>query len=213
MRSNDEYKGAANAAVDILDGYENRDGWRSTHNQLRSRRAGTTANICESVARKRNYSYENKSSRSNYTDDKDSSVATSRNVSDVSGVNEPQRFAKCPIIRLGQRTCISGDGANSSRLDSGDPDVMLVRPSEDSPDSSSVRLLNCRQRQGLGSVIEVDEPSPEVRQSSPLMVDHVSNPDSDARVRQMEADEMFALELQERLYNESPVTILLFCWI
>lgn len=214
MRSNDEYKGTANPAVDVLGGFENRGGWRSTRNQLRSGRAGTEANICEIVPRRRNYPCEIKrSSRSNYAADKNSCLRTSRHVSDFNGVDEPQHFANTPITRPNQRAFSSRGDAQSSRLDFDDSNVMFVGSSEESPDSSSVRLLNCRQRQGLGSVIDVDESSPEVVQSSPLIVDHAASPDSDARLRQMEADEMLARELQQQLYNESPVTVLLFWWI
>ncbi|KAK4776411.1 hypothetical protein SAY86_005099 [Trapa natans] len=203
IRSDGNHIGTANAAVDVLDGYENQDGWRSAHNQPRSGRTGTAANICLSVSQKRSNSYQNKSSRSNHTDDRYSSLATSWHVSDVNGVNEPGHSAKTSNTRIGRSACISEGGASSSRLDSGNPNVMLVGSSEDSP-GSTVGLFTSQQRQDLGSILEFEESSPEVRQYSPSM-DHVNSPDSDTRVRQMEADEMFALELQEQLYNESPM--------
>lgn len=69
--------------------------------------------------------------------------------------------------------------------------------------SSSIR--GPQSQATLGPVIEVDELSPAVRNTTSQSIDDVHNDDSDARARQVEADEMLARELQEQLYHEGPV--------
>ncbi|XP_031381152.1 uncharacterized protein LOC116195892 isoform X2 [Punica granatum] len=205
IRSDEEYKGTANASVDDFTGYESQGGWRSTRYQLRSGRAGNAASKCDNVVEKRNHHYESKSSssgRSNFAGE-----AASRHVSDVHRVDGRQHFANIPIRSQNRRASISRGDARSSRLGSEDSEVMFAASSEESPDSSSVRLQNRRQRRVLDSVIEINESSPEVGYSCPRNVDLVGSPDREARVRQLEADEMLARELQEQLYNESPMEL------
>ncbi|CBI33356.3 unnamed protein product, partial [Vitis vinifera] len=54
-------------------------------------------------------------------------------------------------------------------------------------------------------VIEIDEQSPEIRHVASRNGGSMNNDDSDARARQIEADEILARELQEQLYHEMPV--------
>ncbi|OVA01574.1 zinc finger protein [Macleaya cordata] len=55
-----------------------------------------------------------------------------------------------------------------------------------------------------GPIIEIDELSPEIRCRKPEDTGQMVNGNSDARSRQMEADEILARQLQEQFYHELP---------
>ncbi|XP_022924728.1 uncharacterized protein LOC111432144 isoform X1 [Cucurbita moschata] len=85
------------------------------------------------------------------------------------------------------------------------PDVVYLGTSEESSNSRSTRLQSRRIRDSLNEVIEVDELSPEMRHPVSQNVGSLNDNTSDARARQLEADEMLARELQEQLYQEIPI--------
>lgn len=86
-----------------------------------------------------------------------------------------------------------------------DSDVMFLASSREPVNSRSSRVHHSQSRASLGPVIDVDAFSPPVRRSSPQTIDSTSNDDSEARARQVEADEILARELQEQLYHETPL--------
>lgn len=80
-----------------------------------------------------------------------------------------------------------------------EPEVSVIRSSPEPSSSRPPRIQN-HQRQGI-QVLEIEDSSPDVRVfRGPRRVE---NDESDVKVRQIEADEMLARELQEQLYQES----------
>uniref|UniRef100_A0A5B7BXQ2 RING-type domain-containing protein n=1 Tax=Davidia involucrata TaxID=16924 RepID=A0A5B7BXQ2_DAVIN len=125
--------------------------------------------------------------------------------------DESRHAAKTLIKRQKQGSSSSNHGKFSkSGID--DSEIMFLGSSGEPSNSRSTRNLflgnrsTRNQHHGLGisdPVIEIDEFSPGIRQTGSHNVNCSSN-DSDARARQVEADEMLARELQEQLYNEMP---------
>lgn len=85
------------------------------------------------------------------------------------------------------------------------PDVVYLDTSGEASNSRSTRLQSQRIRDNLNEVIEVDELSPEMKHPVSQTVGCPNDDISDARARQLEADEMLARELQEQLYQEMPI--------
>lgn len=86
-----------------------------------------------------------------------------------------------------------------------DSDIVILGSYGEPSNSRSSRIQTRQRRGSLGPLIEVDDLSTERRQNLSHDLDCTNNDDSDARARQLEADEMLARELQEQLYNEMPV--------
>lgn len=93
------------------------------------------------------------------------------------------------------------NGFTSSRA-SNEPEVTVIRSSGEPSSSRSPRIQN-HQRHGT-QVLEIEDSSPEVRVfRRPRRVEQDV---SDVNVRQIEADEILARELQEQLYQEQTLT-------
>ncbi|KAM7488550.1 hypothetical protein LguiB_026034 [Lonicera macranthoides] len=116
---------------------------------------------------------------------------------------QPVQHANARIKRQKQGSASNTNGeCSTSNFD--DSEIVCLGSSVEPSNSRSTRDPN---RNGLGvldPVIEIDEFSPEVRENCSRNIGCSSNDDSDARARQLEADEMLARELQEELYNEVP---------
>lgn len=93
----------------------------------------------------------------------------------------------------------SNHGEASTSVDS---DIMFLGSSLEPSNSRSTSSRNSRSI--LNPIIEIEEFSPELRSGSRNRLHSTSDSDSNARERQLEADEMLARELQEQLYNEAP---------
>ncbi|KAK9288817.1 hypothetical protein L1049_017282 [Liquidambar formosana] len=87
----------------------------------------------------------------------------------------------------------------------GDSELVFLGSSGDPSNSRSTRNQNSRRCGILNPVIEIDESSPEIGLSDSVDISCMNSDDSYARARQVEADEILALELQEQLYQEVPV--------
>ncbi|KAL2530231.1 uncharacterized protein Fot_22832 [Forsythia ovata] len=101
------------------------------------------------------------------------------------------RSAANTLMKRQKQGSISSSSGEGSASTNDDPEILFLsspgEPSNSRSTSSGVGRLQ--------SIIEIDD-SPELKRDA-------SN--EDARVRQLEADEMLARELQEQLYNEMPV--------
>ncbi|CAK7336222.1 unnamed protein product [Dovyalis caffra] len=86
-----------------------------------------------------------------------------------------------------------------------DSKILFLGSSQESSSSRSSRVHNHQHEGNLEPIYEIDELSTEMRNNDPLVIGSRSNDDSDVRARQVEADEMLARELQERLYHEEPI--------
>ncbi|KAL7124206.1 hypothetical protein ABFS83_14G032800 [Erythranthe nasuta] len=101
-------------------------------------------------------------------------------------LNGPRSVADTFIKRQKQGEC--------STSVSSDQEVVFLSSSQEAVNSKS---SNSRNTNNLQPIIEVDESSPELRRNN--------DRDEEVRARQVEADEMMALELQEQFYSELPV--------
>lgn len=106
------------------------------------------------------------------------------------------------LKKFGSSSRIHGGCSTSISEDS---DVMFLASSREPVNSRSSRVHHSQSRASLGPVIDVDAFSPPVRRSTLQTIDSTSNDDSEARARQVEADEILARELQEQLYHETPL--------
>ncbi|XP_011020684.1 PREDICTED: uncharacterized protein LOC105122971 isoform X1 [Populus euphratica] len=85
-----------------------------------------------------------------------------------------------------------------------DTEVLFLGSSRGSSSSRSSGVHDHQHDGNLEPIYEIDELT-EVRNNDPQLIGSRSNEDSDVMARQMEADEMLARELQERLYHEEPI--------
>ncbi|XP_042517983.1 uncharacterized protein LOC122091861 [Macadamia integrifolia] len=85
-----------------------------------------------------------------------------------------------------------------------DSDVAYILSSGESTNARSIRRRNPHHRGNSGLVIVIDELSPETRGGNSVDTSQLDDNDSDARARQVEADEILAQQLQEQLYSELP---------
>ncbi|XP_043721423.1 uncharacterized protein LOC122668917 isoform X2 [Telopea speciosissima] len=85
-----------------------------------------------------------------------------------------------------------------------DSDGAYLLSSGEPPNARSIRRRNPHHRGNSGPVIVIDELSPETRGGNSFDISQLVDNDSDARARQMEADEILAQQLQEQLYSELP---------
>lgn len=108
------------------------------------------------------------------------------------------------IKRQRQGSSRSHQGESSSSAIANKELVVLESPVEPS-NVRSVRTHNSHTARTFQPIIDIDEFSPETRSNGSCNIDCISSSASDIRNRQLEADEIFARELQEQLYNESNV--------
>ncbi|KAI6694043.1 hypothetical protein NL676_021753 [Syzygium grande] len=107
--------------------------------------------------------------------------------------------------RQNKREVSFGNGNSCNRLVSNNSEIINLVSPGDSRNPSSARQHR-RQHQGASSsVIEIDDTSPGMSRSGGTILDTLNSFESDSRARQLEADEMLARELQEQLYNDSPM--------
>lgn len=96
----------------------------------------------------------------------------------------------------------SASSNHSETSTSVDSEIMFLGSSVEPSNSRSTRSRNSHNI--LNPIIEIEEFSPAIRRGSRNRLHGTSNSDSHAREIQLEADEMLARELQEKLYNEVP---------
>ena len=86
-----------------------------------------------------------------------------------------------------------------------DSEVLFLGSSRESSSSRSSRVHNRQHDGNLEPIYEIDELLTEVRNNDPQLIGSRNDEDSHVTARQVEADEMLARELQERLYHEEPI--------
>lgn len=139
----------------------------------------------------------------NFADDLNSNQTASTVLYESGRMAGHRREGKRVIRREKKRGLNMGNHGEGSTLDNGDSDIMFLGSSVTSESSKSSRILRPQSQGMLRPVIEVDELSPAAGPSDPQVVNSM-NDESEARARQLEADEMLARELQEQLYHEMP---------
>lgn len=138
-----------------------------------------------------------------FAKESDAAQTASRIDSEVDQVAGPHHAANTLTRRQKKHKLTSRNPGECSTSVSDDSDIVFLGSSGEN--SRSSRLQTRPNWGGLDPVIEVDELSPEMRQTISRGLDCINIDDSDSRARQVEADEMLARELQEQLYHEEPV--------
>ncbi|XP_022735728.1 uncharacterized protein LOC111289109 isoform X1 [Durio zibethinus] len=112
-------------------------------------------------------------------------------------ISEPSNAKRMLPKRQKKHVLTSRNGGESSRVIPNDSDIVFLGSSRGSSSSRSSRI---HIGQHL-NVLDLDK----MRGTSANYVDCVNDDDSEARARQVEADEMLARELQQQLYHEVPI--------
>lgn len=128
---------------------------------------------------------------------------------DNGSASERRHFGNALSKRQKKHGLRSRNQGESSTMVPDDLEILFLGSSGESSSSRSSRSRSSRiqnhQHQGiLDPIYEIDEFSPEMRDRD-FRVGSMNNEDSDARARQVEADEILARELQEQLYHEVPM--------
>lgn len=149
-------------------------------------------------------------SRSNYQTECDhakgqNASLTGPSESEMEQSSGPSRAENTFTKRLKKQGSNSRNRGECSTSVSEDSDIFFLGSSIESTNTRSSRHQGSQSRSISGPVIELDGFSPPVRHSTPQILDCTNNDDSEARARQVEADEMLARELQEQLYDEMPM--------
>ncbi|KAF8014296.1 hypothetical protein BT93_H0208 [Corymbia citriodora subsp. variegata] len=214
-----EDKGTNDTTVNLDDECERLGGWRTTHVHAKKARHGSEADILlsgrtdsagnlfqnrDNIVGKRTNSHPQSSTSCGNIANKDTRQIISEIVSEAGQTHGRPNSTRTSIRRQNNREVSFGNGNSCNRLVSNNSDIINLVSPGDSRNPSSARRLR-RQHQGASSsVIEIDDTSPGIGQSGTAILDTL-NGESDSRARQLEADEMLARELQEQLYNDSPV--------
>ncbi|KAI3865238.1 hypothetical protein MKX03_012828 [Papaver bracteatum] len=106
-----------------------------------------------------------------------------------------KRQRKHSLLRSNLEECSTSDFDDSK--------ITYIGSSGEPATARSTRSRVPRHRSTSCLIVEVDE-SPEIRRGRPEDSSQMVDGDSDARFRQMEADEILARQLQEQLYDEMP---------
>lgn len=120
-------------------------------------------------------------------------------------VNVRQRARSILIKRQRKHGSATSNTGESSTSVFNDSEIMFLGSSGEPSNSGSTRSQSHHGQGVMEPVIEIDEQSPEIRHVASRNGGSMNNDDSDARARQIEADEILARELQEQLYHEMPV--------
>ncbi|KAM3756284.1 hypothetical protein ACB098_02G100700 [Castanea mollissima] len=137
--------------------------------------------------------------------DCDAAQTAAEIVSDVDQIAGPHYAPNTLSRRQKKHRLTSRNRGECSASVTDDSDIVILGSYGEPSNSRSSRIQTRQRRGSLGPLIEVDDLSAEMRQNLSHDLDRTNNDDSDARARQLEADEMLARELQEQLYNEMPV--------
>ncbi|PON66110.1 43kDa postsynaptic protein [Trema orientale] len=213
----EEAKGISNGSRD-----EGLGGWRSTRNHSRKLdnnmpdAAGPLSWKTSGVRSSFHQQHETRLDRRDYGSRQNfqtkcdnpggpNAAVTAPFVFDMEQSSGPPRAEKTITKRLKKQGSPSRNHGECSTSISEDSDVFFIGSSKESTNTRSSRLPHSQSRAISGQVIELDGLSPPVRRSTPQVLDCANNDDSDARARQVEADEILARELQEQLYHEMPI--------
>lgn len=135
-----------------------------------------------------------------------SQTQTSSNLSLGSNQANMRRRSRNILIKrprkAGSATNNAGEGSTSV---SNDSEIMFLGSSGELSNSGSIGNQSHHCQDLMEPVIEIDDQSPEIRNVASRNRGGINSDDSDARARQIEADEIMARELQEQLYHEMPV--------
>ncbi|KAI3831103.1 hypothetical protein MKX03_015142 [Papaver bracteatum] len=172
--------GISNARGCELKRAEEIDGWRSTR-----RRSNTTSSEMPGFP----------------------SPARSSQQSFSAGPAGPENETRGRLNKMTKRqrkhSLLGSNLEECSTSDFDDSEITYIGSSGEPATARSTRSRVPRHRSTSCPIVVVDE-SPEIRRGRPEDSSQMVDGDSDARFRQMEADEILARQLQEQLYDEMP---------
>lgn len=201
---NGEANGISAASGDAFGCSTGIGGWRSTRNPSRNV-DHPLPDTARHLSRRNDVSGVNCRTKSDHTEDQHADQTVSWPISDLEQTTGPPRAGKTIIKRQRKQGSSSRNTGECSTSISEDSDIMIIGSSRGSSKSRSSRVCSPQSRVTLGSVIEIDELSPAVRNTTSQSIDDMDNDETEARARQVEADEILARELQEQLYHEGPI--------
>ncbi|CAL2224512.1 unnamed protein product [Prunus armeniaca] len=219
VNNNKEANGIRDVSSNISGRSEGLGGWRTTRNRSSQidyflpdsteplpRRTNGVGNFVNQhqnrVERRDTRSRGNRRTEDDVAEELNAAQKASGLVSELDRIPGSCHAAKTVTKRQRKQGLSLGNHAECSTSVSGDSDIAFLGSSENSKSSRIQRP----QFQGMSSrVIEVDDLSPAAGHSVPQSIDSI-NDDSNARARQLEADEILARELQEQLYHEVPIS-------
>ncbi|ONI26090.1 hypothetical protein PRUPE_1G003200 [Prunus persica] len=219
VNNNKEANGIRDVSSNISGRSEGLGGWRTTRNRSSQidyflpdsteplpRRTNGVGNFVNQhqnrVQRRDTRSRGNRRTEDDVAEELNATQKASGLVSELDRIPGSCHAAKTVTKRQRKQGLSLGNHAECSTSVSGDSDIAFLGSSENSKSSRIQRP----QFQGRSSrVIEVDDLSPAAGHSVPQGFDSM-NDDSNARARQLEADEILARELQEQLYHEVPIS-------
>lgn len=132
---------------------------------------------------------------------RDSTGIHSRRNDDLDQISKPCLVANTATKRQKKQESTSSNRGQCSQTISDDTDIVFLDSSGESSRSRPSRIRSQRHQ----GILDIADLSPELRNCDSQGVDCPNNDDSDAIARQLEVDQMLALELQEQLYHESPL--------
>ncbi|KAK3187806.1 hypothetical protein Dsin_027367 [Dipteronia sinensis] len=204
-----EVNGNSPPSRDAFGCSEELGGWRNTCN-LSKKADHPLSNATVSQLRrnddvgflgiKRHESSDNRSGKAYGHKDQNVAQTASRLVSESDQINQPRLVGKTVTKRQKKHELTSRNRGQSSRMVSDDSEIQFLGSSGEScrPGSSTIQSHQNHR------IVEIDELSPDMRHGNSQGVVCINDDDSAARARQVEADEMLALRLQEQLYHELP---------
>ena len=213
-----EANGITNARRDAFDS-QGLGGWRRTHNHSGKPDIiipDAAGRLSQKIRGAKSFSHQQQGNRVDRREsgqnrriecdnaEGETAVRAAPNVSETGQSSGRPRSEKKVTKRLKKQRPTSMTHGECSTSASEDPDFLTL----DSP-SESMKLRSSRaQAQSWDRfcpVIEIEESPPVRRSMPPQSLDSTNDDDSEARARQVEADEILARELQEQLYHELPI--------
>ncbi|XP_057960236.1 uncharacterized protein LOC131152396 isoform X2 [Malania oleifera] len=224
---NEEANKTSDGSRDAFEGIQGLGGWRSTRNRSKviylpdgvgghSRRSDRCFVAQNGNKAERRDSESAKTIVTSYPEARDAvlfphgpaqpfSQTTSSLLTVPDRVNRRHRSANALTKRQKKQGSTPSHPGECSTSVYNDSEIVLLRSSGESSNSRSVRDQNHHHQGALHPIIEIDELSPEIRHNGSQDFGCTDDDDSDARARQVEADEILARELQEQLYHEAPI--------
>ncbi|KAF2285626.1 hypothetical protein GH714_006040 [Hevea brasiliensis] len=195
----------SNASRDALLG-----DWRNTHNRAKKIHQTEGEDVCfideleENKVIRRNNGNGNVTKNTHDSGDQGEGQTASRLASVLNQITQPHHIGNIHSKRQKKHGLTSRNHNECSIMVTDDPEILFLGSSEEPSSSRSSRTLNRQQKGIFEPTYEIDELVPEMRNNSSPGLGSI-NDESDARARQVEADEMLARELQEQLYHEAPI--------
>ncbi|XP_043706579.1 E3 ubiquitin-protein ligase RNF6-like isoform X2 [Telopea speciosissima] len=125
-------------------------------------------------------------------------------LSESDRVNGQQRRANKLVKRQKKQGSTRSNIGECSTLTPDDSSIAHLLSSGEPLNARSTRRRNTNRHGNSGSVIVIDEFSPETRGGNSVDISQLVDNDSETRARQVEADEILARQLQEQFFYELP---------